>query len=56
MEETINRLKNIFGNPETGIITTVAKVAFAVGYMRDNDSLSRKDALEIIRRIVTEEL
>lgn len=56
MEETINRLKNVFGNPSTGIRTTIAKVAFAEGYMRENDNLTRKDALEIIRRILIGEL
>ncbi|MBQ9658049.1 MAG: hypothetical protein IJV31_04690 [Clostridia bacterium] len=56
MEETIIRLKNVFGNEATGIKTLETRIAFAVGYMRDNDSLSRKDALEIIRKIVTEEL
>ncbi len=56
MEETINRLKNIFGNPATGIITTVEKVAFAAGYMKDNDKLTRKQALEIIKKITTNTL
>ena len=56
MEETIKRLKNVFGNEATGIKTIVDKVAFAAGYMSANDNLSRKDALEIIRRITTQEL
>lgn len=56
MEETIKRLKNVFGNEATGIRTTINKVAFAAGYMRDNDNLSREDVLEIIRRITVGEL
>ena len=56
MEETIKRLRNVFGNEATGIRTTIDKVAFAAGYMKYNNDLSREDALEIIRRITVGEL
>ena len=56
MEETIKRLKNVFGNEATGIKTTIDKVAFAAGYMKDNDNLTRKEAIEIIEKITMNKL
>ena len=56
MEETIKRLRNIFGNESTGIRTLESKIAFATGYMRDNDDLTRKEALDVIQKIVIGQL
>lgn len=56
MGDTINRLKNVFGNEATGIRTLADKISFATGYMRDNKHLTREEALDIIQKIVIGEI
>ena len=56
MEDTLERLRNVFGNAATGLNTLEKKISFATGYMRDNKHLTREEALDIIQKIVIGEL
>lgn len=52
MDKVINRLNEIFNQEHTGIVSITDKISFAVGYMMDNDKISRQEALEVIQRIL----
>ncbi len=45
----IKKLSEIFDT--VGITSVEVRIAFAVGYMIENDGLTRRDALEIIHEI-----
>lgn len=52
MEKVIKRLNEIFSKDNTGIVSITDKISFAVGYMMENDNLTRQEALEVIQRIL----
>jgi len=53
MEEVIDTIKNYNW---TSVDDRCTKIAFAVGYMKDNEKVNKKDALEIISKLLKEEI